>query len=272
MSFRKGLAHNPETFIQFSSLNLEPPSDLAEVRTTIELLKAKLKLYTKLAEEELSRRNGTVESNEPCAETVYSAHCPVIKIDPAVDSPPCTKSDLSLDLVLPNVLPLVPVIVVDEPHCCDTQGDIVQQNLSLSGDNATNTPPVQIITETLEPPGEMETLESPGETGTLEHPGKTERVDPPGETEMVEFPDKTELVELPVETETLKPPGGTDIQLNEFNDLTLRSVHADPSNQSVTNGFHKEDRDDPSGSLSSEKCVQPRKYSLDKEKRSPINT
>ena len=68
LSFKKGLNHNPETFKQFASLGLEPPSSLAQIEETIVKLKEKLNTFElKAAEIKLARlgihENGNHENN-----------------------------------------------------------------------------------------------------------------------------------------------------------------------------------------------------------------
>jgi hypothetical protein len=58
LSLRKSLSHSPEIFGQFARLSLAPPANLAELDSVLEQLRARHKLYQRLAEQELNSRLG----------------------------------------------------------------------------------------------------------------------------------------------------------------------------------------------------------------------
>ncbi len=58
LSLRKSLSHSPEIFSQFARLSLAPPANLAELDSVLEQLRARQKLYQRLAEQELNSRLG----------------------------------------------------------------------------------------------------------------------------------------------------------------------------------------------------------------------
>ena len=101
MSMNKSLSHNTETFRQFGLVKLDPPSCLAEVKTLIELLRAKLKLFKKLGDEEKMKREDICEPSNPEVPTL------LITIEPYLDTPPCNKTNLKLNLQISTFQPLL---------------------------------------------------------------------------------------------------------------------------------------------------------------------
>lgn len=56
LSVRKSLTHSPEIFSQFARLQLEPPATQGELASVLEQLRARFKLYQRLAQQELLAR------------------------------------------------------------------------------------------------------------------------------------------------------------------------------------------------------------------------
>ena len=109
MSLKKSLSHNTETFRQFGLVKLAPPSSLGEVNTVMELLRAKLKLYRNLGEEERMKRD------DICVPSNLEVPTPVITVEPYLDTPPCNKNNLTLNLQISTC----PQPVVENTQNCD---------------------------------------------------------------------------------------------------------------------------------------------------------
>ena len=137
LSFKKGLHHNPETFKQFSSLGLDPPSSLAAVEEVVARLQAKLSsLEMRAAETKLARLHTaeTGETGEGVKEAdkgspdVTPVDCDVntaaevaVVVAEEIEvrtttAPPCVdRTQLTLDIKCPSI----PEIRLDTSHDAD---------------------------------------------------------------------------------------------------------------------------------------------------------
>ena len=132
LSFKKGLHHNPETFKQFSSLGLDPPSSLAAVEEVVARLQAKLSsLEMRAAETKLARLH-TAETGEagkdkgspdvtPADSDVNTAAEVAVVVAEEIEvrtttAPPCVdRTQLTLDIKCPSI----PEIRLDTSHDAD---------------------------------------------------------------------------------------------------------------------------------------------------------
>ena len=132
LSFKKGLHHNPETFKQFSSLGLDPPSSLAAVEEVVTRLRAKLSsLEMRAAETKLARLH-TAETGEadkdknspdvtPADSDVNTAAEVAVVVAEEIEvktttAPPCVdRTQLTLDIKCPSI----PEIRLDTSHDAD---------------------------------------------------------------------------------------------------------------------------------------------------------
>eukprot|EP00092_Neocalanus_flemingeri_P023675 GFUD01025677.1.p1 GENE.GFUD01025677.1~~GFUD01025677.1.p1 ORF type:complete len:631 (+),score=206.98 GFUD01025677.1:45-1937(+) len=139
MSLKKGLTHNPEIFIQFSSLGLTPPPSMANVGEVMKQLREKLNLLeVQAAEIKLARLN--VAHDDIVDVDGKTNNIPEIKVESKSSAPPIfiiepATPDPEVALQLPKVLvehpppkykrngltldlhcPVIPEIAVDNIH------------------------------------------------------------------------------------------------------------------------------------------------------------
>lgn len=164
MSLKKPLSHNTETFRQFGLVKLAPPANLGEVNTVMELLRAKLKLYRNLGEEERMRRN------DICVPSNLEVPTPVITVEPYLDTPPCNKNNLTLNLQISAC----PQPVVENTQNCDAIRKNEKENshsVESNGEDRIHIGPKlnctaneyqpKILSETLEPLNPNQALQIP---------------------------------------------------------------------------------------------------------------
>ena len=156
LSFRKGLNHNPETFKQFSSLGLDPPSSLAHVEEILFKLKDKLKSFEMQAAEIKLTRLGIHQENNidknntnEIPEIKINAEENIINSDDALNKIDLDRNKLKLDLkivcipeikinntleipeIKVNQTDLVPEIVIDDQTQEVNANDIIKDRDSV---------------------------------------------------------------------------------------------------------------------------------------------
>jgi hypothetical protein len=119
LSLRKSLSHSPEIFGQFARLSLAPPANLAELDSVLEQLRARHKLYQRLAEQELNSRLGGAQR------AATHLDIPAIVVE-------ATANNISLEEPPPGELR--PVLLFGEaaPSSTTESGKVVHQSASTS--------------------------------------------------------------------------------------------------------------------------------------------